>query len=75
MDDLTFEHETPPPGFDLSGEASREAEAAAAGIAERSVVLEVDDDDDALDPEGESGDAADDDAVEDADAASVESLV
>jgi hypothetical protein len=75
MDDLTFEHETPPPGFDLSAEASREAEAAVAGIAERSVVFEVDDDDDALDPEGETGDAADDDAIEDADAAPVESLV
>jgi len=75
MDDLTFEHETPPPGFDLSGEIGREAEAAAAGITERSVVFELDDDDDALEPQGESGDAADDDALEDADAASVESVV
>lgn len=64
MDDLTFEHETPPPGFDLSAEASREAEAAAAGITERSVAFEIDDDD-ALDPQGESGDADDDDALED----------
>jgi hypothetical protein len=75
MDDLTFEHETPPPGFDLSGEASREAEAAAGGIVQRSVVFEMDDDDDALDPQGESGDADDDDALEDAEAAPVEPFV
>ena len=75
MDDLTFEHETPPPGFDLSAEASREAEAAAAGITERSVIFEFDDDDDALDPQGESGDADDDDALEDAEGAFVEPLV
>ena len=71
MTDLTFEHETPPAGFDLTAEASRAAEAAASGIAERSVVFEIHDDDDALDIDGESGDAADDDAVEDAGAAPV----
>lgn len=75
MDDLTFENETPPPGFDLSAEAGRADEAGACGITERSVVFEIDDDDDALDPQGESGDAADDDAVEDAGAAPVAAVV
>jgi hypothetical protein len=75
MTDLTFEHETPPAGFDLSAEAGRAGEAAAGGIAERSVVFEIDDDDDALDIDGESGDADDDDAVEDAGAAPVEAHV
>jgi hypothetical protein len=73
MDDLTFEHETPPPGFDLTAEAGRAGDAAAGGITQRSVVLEIDDDDDALDTLGESGDA-DDDLVEDAGAASAEAL-
>ncbi len=75
MTDPTSEQETPPAGFDLTAEASRATEAATGGITERSVVFEIDDDDDTLDVQGESGDAADDDAVEDAGAAPVEALV
>jgi hypothetical protein len=75
MTDLMFENETAPAGFDLSAEAGRAGEAAAGGITERTVDFDIHDDDDALDIQGESGDAADDDAVEDAEAAPVEALV
>lgn len=66
MDDdtQTFEHETPPPDFDLSREASRAGDASGGGISERVTGEEVglqpgihdegvadDDDDDALDPD------------------------
>jgi hypothetical protein len=53
---------------DLTGEQEREHEAASSGIEVRAAVLEIDDDDDAL-QDGEPGDAEDDDddAVEDTD--------
>jgi hypothetical protein len=53
---------------DLTGEQEREQEAAATGIEVRAAVLEIDDDDGALEA-GEPGDAEDDDddAVEDTD--------
>jgi hypothetical protein len=53
---------------DLTAEKEREEEAASNGIEVRPAVLEIDDDDDALEA-GEPGDAEDDDddAIEDTD--------
>jgi hypothetical protein len=56
---------------DLTAEKEREEEASSSGIEVRPAVLEIDDDDDALEAgdAGETGDAEDDDddAIEDAD--------
>lgn len=59
-----------------AGERRREQEAASCGIEMRPAVLEIDDDDDALEV-GEPGDAedGDDHAVEDGDAARVDADV
>jgi hypothetical protein len=53
---------------DLTAEKEREEEASSSGIEVRPAVLEIDDDDDAL-QDGEPGDAEDDDddAIEDTD--------
>jgi hypothetical protein len=61
---------------DLTGEQAREQEAASSGIELRAAVLEIDDDDDALEA-GEPGDAEDDDddAVEDTDEPTVDADV
>jgi hypothetical protein len=65
----TFDESEAPDGFDLSAERSREDEAAAAGVIERDV--EVEPDDDALDEQGEQGAVDDDDAIDDPDATEV----
>jgi hypothetical protein len=61
---------------DLTGEQSREQQAASSGIEVRTAVLEIDADDDTLEV-GEPGDAEDDDddAVEDSDEATVDADV
>lgn len=72
MDDTfeNFENETPPEGFTLSGETSRETEAAESGIQMRDDPDEPDNDDDDvltdLDDDGDGvADNDDDNAVED----------
>lgn len=55
--------QTPPTGFDLNAEASRQEDAASAGIIARDNPAETDEDSPV---NGVSGDAPDDDAIEDA---------
>jgi hypothetical protein len=61
---------------DLSGEQEREQDAAAEGIATRTAVLEIDDDDATL-QDGEAADAddGDDDAIEDDDEGEIDAGV
>lgn len=66
QEDETFDDSEAPEGFTLEAEVSRQHEAAKAGVIERAV--EPEEDDDTLDSQDEDGSADDDDAIDKEDA-------